>query len=121
MLARPVLPASACGKPLRHAKVSWRILRAPSLRAAFTAHCQLPVAPAGGSQALSGWTVSFTWPGDAQITSAWGATAIQSGKSVTLTNASYDGSLAAGTTQSNIGFQGTWSSSDALPATVTCT
>jgi endoglucanase len=79
------------------------------------------VSVTAGSQALSGWTVSFTWPGDAQITSAWGATAIQSGKSVTLTNASYDGSLAAGATQSNIGFQGTWSSSDALPATVTCT
>jgi hypothetical protein len=40
---------------------------------------------------------------------------------VTLTNAGYDGSLAAGATQSNIGFQGTWSTSDALPATVTCT
>ena len=79
------------------------------------------VSVTAGSQALSGWTVSFTWPGDAQITSAWGATATQSGKSVTLTNASYDGSLAAGATQSNIGFQGTWSSSDALPAAVTCT
>jgi endoglucanase len=79
------------------------------------------VSVTAGSQPLSGWTVSFTWPGDAQITSAWGATATQSGKSVTLTNASYDGSLAAGATQSNIGFQGTWSASDALPATVTCT
>jgi cellulase/cellobiase CelA1 len=79
------------------------------------------VSVTAGSQPLSGWTVSFTWPGDAQITSAWGATATQSGESVTLTNASYDGSLAAGATQSNIGFQGTWSASDALPATVTCT
>ena len=79
------------------------------------------VSVTAGSQALSGWTVSFTWPGDAQITSAWGATATQSGQSVTLTNASYDGSLAAGATQSNIGFQGTWSASDALPATVACT
>jgi len=79
------------------------------------------VSVTAGSQPLSGWTVSFTWPGDAQITSAWGATATQSGESVTLTNASYDGSLAAGATQSNIGFQGTWSTSDALPATVTCT
>jgi len=74
-----------------------------------------------GSQPLSGWTVTFTWPGDQQVTSAWGATETQSGKSVTLTNASYDGSLAAGATQSNIGIQGTWSASDALPASVACT
>jgi hypothetical protein len=66
--------------------------------------------------------VSFAWPGDAQITSAWGATATQSGNSVTLANASHDGLLAAGATPSNIGFQGTGSASDAaLPATVTCT
>ena len=67
------------------------------------------------------WSVTFTWPGDEQITSAWGANETQSGKTVTLTNVSYDGSIAAGATQSNIGFQGTWSSSDAVPATVTCT
>ena len=78
------------------------------------------VSVSAGSQPLSGWAVSFTWPGDAQITSAWGATATQSGQSVTLINDSYDGSLAAGATQSNIGFQGTWSASDALPATVAC-
>jgi hypothetical protein len=40
---------------------------------------------------------------------------------VTLTNASYDGLLAAGATPSNSGFQGSWSASYALPATVTCT
>ena len=39
---------------------------------------------------------------------------------MTLTNASYDGSIAAGATQSNIGLQGTSSSGDTLPASVTC-
>ena len=40
---------------------------------------------------------------------------------MTLTNATYDGLFAAWATPSNIGFQGTWSASDALPATVACT
>ncbi|HEX4832278.1 MAG TPA: cellulase family glycosylhydrolase [Trebonia sp.] len=79
------------------------------------------VSVTAGSAPLTGWTITFTWPGDQQVTSAWGATATQSGKSVTLVNASYDGSLAAGATQASIGFQGTWSASDALPASVTCT
>jgi len=92
-----------------------------SVQSSWTGGFVDTVSVTAGSQPLSSWTVSFTWPGDAQITSAWGATATQSGESVTLTNASYDGSLAAGATQSNIGFQGTWSASDALPATVTCT
>jgi endoglucanase len=74
-----------------------------------------------GSQALANWTVTFTWPGDQQITSDWGLNYTQSGKSVTLTNLSYDGSIAAGASYTNIGFQGTWSASDALPTTVTCT
>jgi endoglucanase len=72
------------------------------------------------SQALSSWTVTFTWPGDQQITSAWGANYTQSGTSVTLTNVSYDGSIAAGAAYTNIGFQGTWSASDAAPTSVSC-
>jgi cellulase/cellobiase CelA1 len=72
------------------------------------------------SQPLSSWTVSFRWPGDEQITSEWGANATQSGTSVTLTNVSYDGTLAAGASTSNIGLQGTWSASDALPISVSC-
>jgi endoglucanase len=73
-----------------------------------------------GGQAISNWTVTFTWPGDQQITSAWGANQTQNGKSVTLTNASYDGSIAAGASQSNIGLQGTSSASGTLPASITC-
>ncbi|HEV2635334.1 MAG TPA: cellulase family glycosylhydrolase [Actinocrinis sp.] len=73
-----------------------------------------------GSQALSSWSVTFTWPGDQQITSAWGMNYTQSGKSVTLTNVAYDGSIPAGSSYTNIGFQGTWSASDALPTSISC-
>ena len=64
--------------------------------------------------------MTFTWPGDQQITSAWGTTQTQNGKSVTLTNASYDGSIAAGASQSNIGLQGTSAARGAGPPTIPC-
>ena len=73
-----------------------------------------------GSGGLSSWTVTFTWPGDEQITSAWGAGETQSGEKATLTNESYDGTVAAGTSLTDVGVQGTYSASDALPTSVTC-
>jgi acetylxylan esterase len=66
------------------------------------------------STALSGWTLTFTFPGDQHITSSWNGTATQSGENVTITNASYNGAIGAGGSTS-IGFQGTWTSSDAAP------
>jgi poly(hydroxyalkanoate) depolymerase family esterase len=71
-----------------------------------------------GSAALSSWTLKFTFPGDQHITNAWNGTATQSGENVTITNASYNGSIAAGGSTS-AGFQGTWTSSDATPASFT--
>ncbi|MBV9445997.1 MAG: PHB depolymerase family esterase [Streptosporangiaceae bacterium] len=66
------------------------------------------------STALSSWTLAFTFPGDQHITSSWNGTATQSGENVTITNASYNGSIpASGST--SIGFQGTWTASDAAP------
>jgi hypothetical protein len=72
-------------------------------------------------------SATFTWRGDQQITSAWGAnythsgtSYTQGGASVTLTNVScsYDGSITAGAPYPNIGFQDTWSASDAAPTSV---
>ncbi len=71
-----------------------------------------------GTTAVSGWTLTFTFPGDQQITSTWNGTASQSGKNVTITNASYNGSIAPGG-NSSVGFQGTWTNSDAVPAAFT--
>jgi hypothetical protein len=64
--------------------------------------------------------VAFTFGGDQKVTSAWGASVIQSIEYVTATNASYDGSLAPSASTS-FGFQGTWSTSAAAPASLTCT
>jgi len=71
-----------------------------------------------GSSAISGWTLKFSFPGDQQITNSWNGTASQSGENVTITNASYNGSIAPGSSVS-IGFQGTWTNSDAPPASFT--
>ena len=49
-----------------------------------------------GSAPVNGWTVRFTWPGAQTITQIWNAAATQSGASVTATNLSFNGSLAAG-------------------------
>ncbi|HZR49703.1 MAG TPA: arabinofuranosidase catalytic domain-containing protein [Streptosporangiaceae bacterium] len=71
-----------------------------------------------GTAAISGWTLTFTFPGDQKITTAWNGTASQSGENVTITNASYNGTIAPGTSTS-LGFQGTWNTSDAVPSSFT--
>ena len=72
----------------------------------------------GGTSPVSGWTLKFTFPGDQKITTAWNGVATQSGESVSITNASYNSTIAAGGSTS-VGFQGTWTTSDAVPATFT--
>jgi O-glycosyl hydrolase len=71
-----------------------------------------------GSSPISGWTLKFTFPGDQEITNAWSGTETQSGENVTITNASYNGTIAPGGNTS-LGFQGTWTSSDAVPTAFT--
>ena len=71
-----------------------------------------------GSSAINGWTLAFTFPGDQKITSAWNGVASQSGGNVTITNESYNALIpTAGST--SLGFQGTWSASDAVPTAFT--
>jgi endo-1,4-beta-xylanase len=67
-----------------------------------------------GTTAINGWTLTFSFPGDQKVTSAWGGTVTQNGAAVSETNASYDGSIAPGGNTS-FGFQGTWTASDAAP------
>jgi O-glycosyl hydrolase len=71
-----------------------------------------------GSTTINGWTLKFTFPGDQKITNAWNGTVTQSGENVSITNASYNGTIAPGGTASP-GFQGTWTTSDAPPAAFT--
>ncbi|MGD0603190.1 MAG: cellulose binding domain-containing protein, partial [Streptosporangiaceae bacterium] len=60
------------------------------------------------------WTLKFTFPGNQMITNAWNGVESQSGENVTITNESYNATIAAGGSTS-LGFQGTWTTSDATP------
>ncbi len=72
----------------------------------------------GGTSAINGWTLKFTFPGDQKVTNAWNATVVQSGTAVTATNASYNGTIAPGGNTS-FGFQGTFTSNDSSPTAFT--
>jgi hypothetical protein len=47
------------------------------------------------AQIFNGWKLTFTFPGDQQITNAWNGVASQSGENVTITNESYNATIAA--------------------------
>ena len=64
---------------------------------------------------LSAWTLTWTFDGNQQVTSAWNAQVTQNGAMVRAVNLSYDGSVATGGTVS-FGFQGTFSGSNDVPA-----
>ncbi len=68
-----------------------------------------------GTSPISGWTLTWTFPGDQKISSMWTASFTQSGESVTAINESYNASIPAGGSVT-IGFTGSFSSSDAAPA-----
>jgi hypothetical protein len=70
-----------------------------------------------GSATLNNWQLGWTFPGSQAINSLWNGTYTQSGTSVTVTNASYDGTLAPGAT-ATVGFTATGTS--ATPSTVSC-
>ena len=80
---------------------------------------QAQVTVTNGSSARSSWTVGWTFPGDQKISSLWSATYTQSGEAVTAKNMSYNGTLAPGAS-ATFGFTGTYTSSNASPASLTC-
>ncbi|MGE5287393.1 MAG: cellulase family glycosylhydrolase [Micromonosporaceae bacterium] len=71
-----------------------------------------------GGATINGWKLTWTFPGDQKITNLWNATYTQSGEQVTVTNASYNGSLAPAAPVT-IGFTGSFTSSNAAPASFT--
>jgi hypothetical protein len=72
-----------------------------------------------GSGTLNGWRLGWTYPGDQKISSLWNGTYTQSGAAVTVSNASYDASIAPGGTVT-AGFTGTFTSNDTAPASLSC-
>jgi endo-1,4-beta-xylanase len=68
-----------------------------------------------GTTTISGWSLTFAFPGDQKVTSNFNGGVSQTGENVTLTNASYNATIAPGASLTD-GFQGTWTSNDTNPA-----
>ncbi|MGC4870076.1 cellulose binding domain-containing protein [Micromonospora sp. DT53] len=67
-----------------------------------------------GTASVDGWTVTFTFPGDQQVTSGWNATVGQTGAAVTARNVDWNRVLAPNGS-ATFGIQGRWGVSDAPP------
>lgn len=73
------------------------------------------------NQNLSGWKVTWTWPGSERISNAWSVTGSLTGATVSGANETYNGTLAAGQS-TTFGFNITKNDgSTASVPTVTCT
>jgi endoglucanase len=70
-----------------------------------------------GGAAINGWTLAFTFPGNQRITNGWNANWNQPAGSanVTATNLDYNRTIAAGASVSDLGFNASYSGSNARP------
>jgi cellulase/cellobiase CelA1 len=72
-----------------------------------------------GSSTVNGWSLVFSFANGQMMTQIWNASAAQAGSQVTITNLSYDGMIAPGSTLSSVGFLGTWNATNTAPASFT--
>jgi hypothetical protein len=69
-----------------------------------------------GTTALNGWTLTWAFANGQTITQLWNGAETQSGANVTVTNLSYNGTIAAGGSYTGMGFNGAWNSvTNAIP------
>jgi len=75
-----------------------------------------------GTTSITGWTVTLTYAGNPQIQpTGWNGTWSQTGETVTITNLSYNGSLAPGASATGIGANFNYSGTHTPASSVTCT
>ncbi|MER6273347.1 glycoside hydrolase family 48 protein [Streptomyces sp900105755] len=67
-----------------------------------------------GTDVINGWTLTYAYTGNQKLVSGWNGTWSQSGPSVTVRNASYNGTIAAGAAVST-GAQFSYTGSNAAP------
>jgi cellulose 1,4-beta-cellobiosidase len=68
--------------------------------------------------ATTSWTLGYSYPGNQTLAQGWSGTWSQSGKNITVTNASWNGSLATGGS-TQIGANFTYSGTNTAPTTFT--
>jgi cellulose 1,4-beta-cellobiosidase len=74
-----------------------------------------------GTTAITGWTVTYSYTGNQTLQSGWSGNWSQSGENVTVTNASWNGDLAAGASATGVGANFNYTGTNTAPASVTCT
>ncbi|MFF7333025.1 glycoside hydrolase family 48 protein [Streptomyces sp. NPDC008150] len=67
-----------------------------------------------GTTAIDGWTLTYAYTGNQQVTNGWNGTWTQSGKNITVKNASYNGTVAANAAVTT-GAQFTYSGTNTAP------
>jgi hypothetical protein len=73
-----------------------------------------------GTTTINGWTLQFTFANGQTITQLWNGSYTQSGANVSITNLSYNGSIAPGATlSSEPGFNGSWTGTNSAPTSFT--
>jgi hypothetical protein len=71
-----------------------------------------------GTTPVNGWTLSFSWPNSGEaVQSGWNGTWSQTGSNVTVTNASWNGTIAAGGGTVSVGFNSTDTGQTTAPTT----
>jgi hypothetical protein len=68
-----------------------------------------------GTDAINGWTLTYAYAGNQKLSNGWNGTWSQSGSAVSVTNASYNGTIAAGAAVST-GAQFSYSGTNTAPA-----
>jgi len=69
--------------------------------------------------AITAWTLQYTYPGNQRLSDGWDGSWSQSGEAVTVTNASWNGTLAAGAS-TTIGANFSYSGTNDAPASISC-
>ncbi|MGQ4477784.1 cellulose binding domain-containing protein, partial [Streptomyces sp. SAS_276] len=67
-----------------------------------------------GTDAINGWTLTYGYTGNQKLSNGWNGTWSQSGSTVSVTNASYNGTIAAGAAVST-GAQFSYSGTNTAP------
>lgn len=72
-----------------------------------------------GTTNLTNWTLEWTFPNNQVVTNLWVGVESQSGEKVTVSNESYNGTVAAGGSVQGVGFVGSYSGTNSVPTNFT--
>ena len=68
-----------------------------------------------GSTTINSWSLTWNWSGNQVVSQAWNSNLVNGGPNVLLTSASWNGTIAPGSTINGIGFNGTYSGNNPVP------